>query len=350
MLDDLKYIHKKDAQDALGIAEKQWRHYQHRFDIDSHQSSVISHQSGFRGVVVAGMGGSALAASAFASIPGLSVPFLVVRDYNLPDYVTSDWLLICSSYSGNTEETLSVFSQAIERKDGPQIVCVSSGGQLAKLAAKHQLPSLKLPGGYQPRFTFGYQYAALLAVFEASGLAKGVRPILEEGSALVKKAIASWLPTVPVKDNLAKQIAHEIAGKSAVVYSSTPLLPAAYKWKISLNETAKNIAWCNAYPEFNHNEFLGWTSHPVQKPYQVIDLRSQHDHPQITKRFEISDKLLSGRRPAALVVNIPKGQEILHDMMWVVALGDFVSCYLALLNGLNPTPVDLIEKLKKELV
>ncbi len=347
MLDDLKCIHQKDTQDALGIAEKQWKQYQHRFDTGSPQHSVLSTQ--LRGVVVAGMGGSALAASAFASIPGLNVPFIVVRDYDLPEFVDEDWLLLCSSYSGNTEETISVFNQAIGRKSTPQMVCVSSGGQLSKLAAKHDLQNIKLPGGIQPRFTFGYQYAALTQMFESLGLIKGHSLIVQEGSELVKKAIAGWLPTVPSKDNLAKQIAHEIAGKSAVIYSSTPLFPAAYKWKISLNETAKNVAWCNSYSEFNHNEFLGWTSHPVQKPYQVIDLRSRHDHPQVTKRFEISDRLLSGKRPAALVVDIPKGQHILHDMMWVIALGDFVSCYLALLNGLNPTPVDLIEKLKKEL-
>ncbi len=346
MLDDLKYIHQKDTQDALGIAEKQWKQYTNSFELKAESLNL----SPVKGVVVAGMGGSALAASAFSAIPGLAVPLVVVRDYNLPEYVDDNWLLICSSYSGNTEETISIFNQALEKNEKPHMLCISSGGELAKLAAKHSLINVKLPGGIQPRFTFGYQYAALLAIFEAAGLVKGVRSTVEEGSALVKKAVAGWLPTVPAKENLAKKIAHEIAGKSAVIYSSTALFPAAYKWKISLNETAKNVAWCNAYPEFNHNEFLGWTSHPVQKPYQVIDLRSQHDHPQVTKRFEISDKLLSGKRPAALVVDIPKGQHILHDMMWVIALGDFVSCYLALLNGLNPTPVDLIEKLKKELI
>lgn len=347
MLDDLKYIHQRDAQDALGIAEKQWKQYVHDFDVSFEDLEKDKVQS----VVVAGMGGSALAATAISVVPGINKPFEVVRNYELPGYVDSSTLLICSSYSGNTEETLSALNQALSGAGArkPQIICISSGGELAKIAKNEGLIHIKLPGGLQPRFTFGYQYAALTEVFENLGLIKGLSSDLEEGSDLVKKAVANWLPTVPKKDNLAKQIAVELAGKSVVVYGGPKMFPAAYKWKISLNETAKNVAWCNQYPEFNHNEFMGWTSHPHQKPYAVVDLRSQHEHPQIQKRFEISEKLLSGKRPAPLVVDIPKGQTVLHDMMWAIALGDFVSVYLALLNGLNPTPVDLIEKLKKEL-
>jgi glucose/mannose-6-phosphate isomerase len=274
-----------------------------------------------------------------------------VRDYDLPKYVDENWLLICSSYSGNTEETLSVYKQArgLASIKRPKMVTVSSGGELAKLSKADGVLNIKLPGGFQPRFTFGYQYAALTQLLEHTGLIKGLSPILAEGSELVKKAITGWVPTIPQKENLAKQVALEIAGKSAVIYSGPKMFPACYKWKISLNETAKNVAWCNQYSEFNHNEFMGWTSHPEHKPYAVVDLRSKHEHPQIQKRFEVSERLLSGRRPAPIVIDIPKGQEIFHDMMWAIALGDFVSVYLALANGVNPTPVDLIEKLKAEL-
>jgi glucose/mannose-6-phosphate isomerase len=345
MLDDLKYIHQRDVQDALGVAEKQWKQYTHRYTLE------LPEDWDPQGFAVAGMGGSALAASAISSIPGTDVPFEVIRDYNFPEFVNENWLLICSSYSGNTEEDLSIFKQAmaLPLTKRPMMICVSSGGELAKLADKNDIPHVKLPGGFQPRFTFGYQYAALAQIMEAVGAAKGLTPLLERGSELVKKAVSQWEPTVPKKDNWAKQIAMEIAGKSAVIYSSAKLYAAAYKWKISMNETAKNVAWCNQYPEFNHNEFLGWTSHPEKKPYAVIDLRSQYDHPQIQKRFEISERLLSGKRPMPLVINIPKGEHVLHDMMWAIAFGDFVSIYLALANGVNPTPVDLIEKLKAEL-
>lgn len=347
MLDNLKYIHQRDSQDALGIAQKQWRQYQHSFDFEIEGLRIDD----LNGIAVAGMGGSALAAAAISAVPGFDKPFVVIRDYDLPNFVNDKWLLICSSYSGNTEETLSVYDQAKSRPvaSRPKMACISSGGKLAKLAESNGDVALKLPSGYQPRFTFGYQYAALAQLMEAMGVAKGLSSVVGEGSELVKKAVAGWEPTVAQKDNLAKRIAMEIAGKSAVIYASPRLFPAAYKWKISMNETAKNIAWCNQYPEFNHNEFMGWTSHPEAKPYAVVDLRSQHDHPQIQKRFTVSSKLLSGKRPAPVEVDIPKGQDVLHDLMWVIALGDFVSIYLALLNGVNPTPVDLIEKLKDQL-
>lgn len=348
MLDDLKYIHQRDGQDALGIAEKGWRQYVHKFDIEI---SWPDKDWRPKAVAVAGMGGSALAAVAFAKIPGLSIPFEVVRDYDLPGYVDDSHLLVCSSYSGNTEETLSVINQALALPESkrPRIACISSNGQLQKIAKNQNLTVVSLPSGYQPRFTFGYQYGALAQLFEKVGLVKGLGEQIEQAAEIVKKITQSWRPDVPVKENLAKRIALDLAGKSVVIYSSSQMFPAAYKWKISLNENAKNVAWCNQYPEFNHNEFLGWTSHPTQKPYAIVELKSQHDHPQIQKRFEVSDRLLSGRRPAPIVVDIPKGVSQLEDLMWVVALGDFVSIYLALANNVNPTPVDLIEKLKKDL-
>jgi len=137
-------------------------------------------------------------------------------------------------------------------------------------------------------------------------------------------------------------------GLSPVIYAGPLLSPVAYKWKISINENAKNVAWWNEFPEFNHNEFLGWSSHPVDKPYSVIDLRSSFEHERITKRMELTAKLLSGRRPAPMIVHA-EGDSLLEQLLYTMVLGDFVSIYMALLNGINPTPVELIEKFKIEL-
>ena len=126
------------------------------------------------------------------------------------------------------------------------------------------------------------------------------------------------------------------------------MFPAAYKWKININENAKNVAWASQYPEFSHNEFIGWTSHPQDKPYAIVDLRSNLEHLQVQKRFEITERMLSGRRPSPIVVDVA-GKNVLQQLLWAVMLGDFVSLYMALLNGLNPTPVDIIEKMKAEL-
>jgi glucose/mannose-6-phosphate isomerase len=346
MLDDLKFIHQKDAQDALGIAEKQPQQYIHPFQFEFQADDWKP-----TNVVVAGMGGSALAAIAIKNVPGISMPFEIVRDYELPSFVSQNTLLICSSYSGNTEETLSVVTQALhlEETKRPRMVLISSGGKLQEIAAEHHLSFIGLPIGFQPRHTFGFQYAALSQLFRRVGIMQEMYPPLDLSVESLKEAIAAWRPDVATKDNLAKQIAQEVMGRSVVIYAGPKLFPAAYKWKISFNENAKTVAWCNQYPEFNHNEFIGWSSHPIDKPYAVIDLRSQFENSRVLKRFELSAKLLSGLRPAPIVVDIPKGTTILEDMMWAIALGDFVTLYVALLNGLNPTPVDLIEKFKKEL-
>jgi glucose/mannose-6-phosphate isomerase len=172
---------------------------------------------------------------------------------------------------------------------------------------------------------------------------------LEAASNWLKEVLPKWDPTVPTKDNYAKQIAQDVLGKSVVIYANSKFFPAAYKWKISFNENAKSIAWCNQYSEFNHNEFLGWTNQPVEKPYAIIDLRSKLDNKQIQKRFVISEQLLSGKRPAPEVVNL-EGEDVIEQLIWAIALGDFVSLYTAILSGIDPTPVDLIEELKKRLI
>lgn len=345
-LDDLKYIHERDAQDALGIAEKQWQQYAFDFGFTHTFPRPI------KNIVVAGMGGSGLAAKAFHSWPGIDVPFEVIQGYEIPGYVDEHTLLVCSSYSGNTEETLSVLSEAIDAKRPPKkrpmVVVVASGGKLLQTAKKRKLPFVQLPPGYQPRMTFGYQLRALVEIVESSPLLAGALKQLDKASEFVKTAVVGWRPDVPVKKNLAKQLALELMGRSPVIYSGPLLYPASYKWKINFNENAKNVAWCNQYPEFNHNEFLGWTSHPPLKPYAVVELHSTFDHPRIQKRFAVTERLLSGKRPAAEVVTVA-GKTELEQLLWAVALGDFVSLYLALLNGLNPTPVDLIEKLKTSL-
>ncbi len=340
MLDDLKYIHQKDAQDALGIAEKQDQQLAQEFKIEGVKSDHVYN------IVFAGMGGSALAALLSTTWPTLPEPFEIVRNYTIPSYVDGDTLFIASSYSGNTEETLAALEEA--EKKGAQIAVISSGGKLAEIAEQKGYPLAKLPEGFQPRFATLYNLKAFLSITDAFGVTEGKAAELSKQADFIKQIVSNWRPDVATKDNQAKQLALDIVGKSAVVYAGNLLAPAAYKWKISFNENAKNLAWCNTLPEYNHNEILGWVSHPVDKPFSVIDLRSKFEHERTLKRFEITEKLLSGKRPSPLVVNA-EGQDTLQQLLWTVVLGDFVSLYLALLNGLNPTPVELIEKLKQAL-
>ena len=151
-----------------------------------------------------------------------------------------------------------------------------------------------------------------------------------------------------IDSNSAKALANELVGKTVIVYAGPKLWPVANKMKICINENAKNTAWCNQYPEFNHNEFIGWTSHPVEKPFAVVEIRSTLEHERVQKRFAVTEKLLSGNRPHPFVIN-PKGDSLVEQLLWTVGYADIVSVYLAILNGLNPTPVELVEKLKSEL-
>ncbi|MEK7602816.1 MAG: SIS domain-containing protein [Patescibacteria group bacterium] len=139
-----------------------------------------------------------------------------------------------------------------------------------------------------------------------------------------------------------------MVGKSVVIYAGSILAPVARKWKICINENAKHVAWWNQYPEFNHNEFIGWSSHPVDKPYCIVDLLSNLDHKRIQKRFEVTERMLSGKRPAAHNVHL-NGDSPIKQILWTSVLGDFVSIYLAVLNNVDPTPVDLVEKFKLAL-
>jgi glucose/mannose-6-phosphate isomerase len=341
MLDDLKLIHERDAQDALGIAEQQWQQLEVQFDLPDLAGN-------YSNVVFVGMGGSALAALIATTWPGVRVPFETSRTYTIPSYVGAGTLFIASSYSGNTEETLAALTAAEATE--ARIVVIAAGGKLADIAKEKGYPLALLPQLAQPRFAALASLKALVTILERAGVCATDNAIstLQQTSPFLREAVTSWLPTIPTAQNQAKQLALEVVGKSAVIYAGTLLYPAAYKWKISFNENAKNVAWCNSYPEFNHNEFMGWASHPTEKPYAVIDLRSDLEHERIQKRFEVSERLLSGRRPAPEIVNA-EGNSILEQLVWTIALGDFVSLYTALLNGINPTPVELIESLKKAL-
>ncbi len=341
MLDDLKLIHERDPQDALGVVEKQWQQLGHEFGVTT---------SGFTGIdniVLAGMGGSAWPAIYLNTWGRPTVPFEIIREYELPAYVGKNTLFISSSYSGNTEETLSALAEAENR--GAQIAIMAAGGQLAAIARDKGHAFFEIPGGIQPRMSSLFFLAGLVELLEPLGLVPaGKRAELQAAGDWLKQQITAWGATIPTKQNTAKQLALELIGKSIVVYSGPKLFPAANKFKICLNENAKNVAWVNQYPEFNHNEFIGWSSHPIDKPYAVVEIRSNLEHDRVQKRFVVSERLLSGKRPAPNVV-VPQGETHLQQLLWTSNFCDYVSLYVAILNGINPTPVDLVEDLKKLL-
>lgn len=340
VLDNANVIAQRDPQDALGVVSKQCDYFGLEFDAQFQPTSDVAN------IVWAGMGGSALPMVVVQSWPQTKIPFEIVRNYDIPPYVGSNTLFVASSYSGNTEETLSALAQA--ESAGAQIVIVAAGGKLAEIATQKNYPLFAIPAGIQPRMaTFAF-VAAFAQIIRPLGVASADISELKRVGEWLRQKVTSWTAEVPIEHNYAKQLAQKLMGKTTVMYAGPKLFPAANKWKICMNENAKNTAWVNQYPEFNHNEFIGWSSHPIEKLFAVVEIRSTLEHDRVVKRFEVTERLLSGMRPAPIVVT-PEGDSLLQQLAWSFALGDFTSIYLALLNGVNPTPVELVEKLKTEL-
>lgn len=341
MLDDTNVLKQRDPKDMLGVIATEYE----QLTID--MSVTRAEENGFvpENIVVAALGGSALAAEMARDWLQLPVPLEIVSGYEVPAYVNSKTLVVAVSYSGGTEETLSAVANA-EMK-GARIAAVSAGGRLIEVANKHSYPAVVLPQNMQPRMGVLFNLRALVTVFESYGLVESASAEMAANADWLQEEMAAWHPDVPEADNYAKQLAQKAVGKTTIVYGGI-LSAAAHKWKVAVNENAKNTAFYNVLPEFCHNEFTGWTSHPVDKPFAVFDLRSSFDHPQVQKRFEIADRLLSGKRPKAEVVEV-KGENLITQFAWASVLSDYVSTYLAVLNNVDPTALDLVDKMKKEL-
>ena len=345
MLDDANVLKQRDKSDALGVAANLYAQVSY--------DAVLTHADHdgrpIESIVVAGMGGSALGAEVLKVLlaGSLKVPFEVIKGYALPAYVNKTTLVIASSHSGNTEETVSCLQEAIKRDC--QIAVTATGGRLKEIADEHEILFAPIHGGTQPRMGMIYNLRSVLKILVTFGVVeKRVYAYMAKLENWLHKESDLWTKEVATEHNYAKQLALISVGKTPVFYAGTLMAPVAYKWKISWNENAKNVAFWNYLPEFNHNEFLGWTSHPVEKPFAVFDLVSELENPRILKRFALSDKLLSGRRPKSTIVPIA-GDTLAKQLLWGCILADFVSIYVGILNNVDPTQVDLIEKFKKEL-
>jgi glucose/mannose-6-phosphate isomerase len=343
MLDQPDFIARYDKSDVLGVMGRLPEQLSHDYpDIPG-----LSEMGSPTSIVLAGMGGSAQPGEFIKTWLGerLKVPFVIARDYTLPGFVGADTLVICSTYSGNTEETLSALKQAEER--GAKIVCMASGGKMVDAARAGGHPLFELPTDLQPRMAVLYAVRAMTTLLERAGLVSGaLEELAESGKWLKAQDLGQWAAKVPEQDNAAKQIASELVGHPVVVYAGAVLAFAAMKLKIAFNENAKNIAFYNYFPELNHNEFQGWLN-PQNSGLKVVELRSSLDHPRVQRRFDVTNKLLSNVWKPIEVQAV--GETPLQQLVWTIALGEHVATYLAILNQVDPEPVDLVEDFKKEL-
>ncbi|MFA4965290.1 MAG: bifunctional phosphoglucose/phosphomannose isomerase [Thermoleophilia bacterium] len=300
------------------------------------------------GVVICGMGGSAIGADlVLACLPELPVPAAVVRGYELPAWAGPETLVIAVSYSGGTEETLACATAALTRGATP--VCVASGGRLAALAGEHSLPLVLVPGGGQPRAAVGALAMPLLAALEAAGLCAAAEGDVDEAAAVLRAAGEGCAPEAGAEANPAKRLARALFRRLLVVYGAGLTVPAARRWKGQVNENAKAPAFWNELPELDHNELMGWSSlPPVSAATTAVFLEDAAADPRLRRRAELTAAEVR-RHGLAVEMVTARGASRLARLFSLVQLGDYVSFYLAVLYGVDPTPVTAIEEFKAEL-
>ncbi|MBC7099580.1 bifunctional phosphoglucose/phosphomannose isomerase [Candidatus Bipolaricaulota bacterium] len=297
--------------------------------------------SGFSQVLCVGMGGSGITGDLLGRL--LSVPVFSFRGYRVPGYIGEETLLVGVSYSGNTEETLSAFEEGLSRTR--RALAISSGGKLRELCARRKIPWIGIPSGYQPRAALGYLLFTLLSVLRRLGAA---HLDLKEALEVLAGQARALGPASP--GNRAQAIAQALAGGVPLIYGTNGNTgPVAFRWKTQINENAKQPAFWAELPELCHNEIVGWElAERVLPGGRVVFLRSGHDHPRVQARIEILKEVLLRRGLSYLEVE-GEGESEAAQLFSLLYLGDWVSVYLALLNGVDPTPVRPIQELKERL-
>lgn len=297
-------------------------------------------KSPLKNIVISGLGGSGIGGSIVNELLAQQcpLPILVNKDYQLPAFVGPDTLLIISSYSGQTEETLSAMQQGIQQK--AQIACISSGGKVLELARQHQFDFIEIPGGFPPRSCLGYSLVQLIRILQAKGLAG------EELNSDLDRSIDLLEKEQEAIKQLAQNLAPSLLDKIPVIYSLGSCEAVAVRFRQQINENSKMLCWHHNLPEMNHNELVGWTQ--KNEALAVLSFQTRFDHPRTVKRYEICKPLF--QQYASSVNDLhAKGQSRLEQFLYLVHLGDWISCYLADLRGIDPVEVNVINHLKSEL-
>ena len=301
------------------------------------------------GIVILGLGGSAISGDLVSTLvrDECSVPIFVNRDYDLPAFVSAQTLVVASSYSGNTEETLSAFRQALHR--GARLMAITTGGELADLCQREALPLITFDYESQPRAALGYSFVTLLSVIQELGYVSDKSAQLEDGIISLERLGSEIGLQVPEADNPAKQLARRLQGKLPVIYGAGPLSEVARRWKCQLNENSKNWALWDVLPELNHNAVSGYEFPGSLAPeMHVLILASDLYQPRHRVRMEVTGEILDQHGIAHEAIHI-RGASPLSQVLWAIHFGDFGSYYLAALNGVDPTPVRAISYLKRRL-
>jgi glucose/mannose-6-phosphate isomerase len=296
------------------------------------------------GLVVCGMGGSAIGADlASAAIgPRARRPIRVVRDYAPEPWLGADSLVLCASYSGNTEETLEAFELA--GWAGARRVALTTGGELAGAAAAQGVPVLGLPTGLQPRAAVGYMLTGALEVATRCGAAPDLGAEVDSACRLLERLAEEWGPG---RGSEAEWLAENLA-ETTVVYGAGSTVPVAVRWKAQLNENAKLAAFDGALPEVDHNEICAWRDDGGPMQMGAVFLEQPDQHPRVRRRIALTAEIVESAGARVERVQA-RGQHAFERLLSLVMLGDLVSVYRAVIDGVDPTPVEAIERFKRRL-
>lgn len=346
-LTNIKQIDKSDMLDLLLDFPMQIKA---AADI-AKNSRILFEKKDFTNIVFAGLGGSAIGADLVRSYlySESKLTINVHREYDLPAYVDSSALVFISSYSGNTEETLSAYVQAKEK--GACVIAISSGGTLKEYANKDGVAFIQIPQGLPPRCALGYLSIIPLCILFQLGLIKDVNWAINQTARVLEELKDKNInPRIGLKDNLSKFIASKIFNKFAIIYSSSMHFDVcATRLRGQLNENSKALASSHTFPEMNHNEIVGWQNpKKLFKDFVVLMLRDKNIHPRVGRRMDITKEIL--KKEGVAVIEIwSRGEELLSRIFSLIYIGDFISYYLAILYGIDPTPVERVTYLKNRL-
>jgi glucose/mannose-6-phosphate isomerase len=336
------FIKKHDTQNQFKVLQETYKQVSDAWSNTFDVSSIKNHK--FSSIVFCGLGGSAISGDLLCDyLSGeLTISFTVIRGYHLPSFVNEETLVIISSYSGNTEETISCFEQALKKKS--KIVAITSGGKIGEIAKTNKLPVVNLQSGFQPRYSLGQSFFSLLKLMQELGFAN------ENNN--VKMIINLWekrAQDYSSENNPAAQIAKDLVGFIPVIYSSEFLTSTGYRLKCQMNENAKLQAFHNSIPEMNHNEIIGWESFKEKQfNAKVFYLMDKDYHPQVLKRFEALREMLAEQKVEVIPLSSDQASKKVR-IMDLIFLSDWISFYTSVLRGFDPSEIDFIHRMKKLL-
>ncbi len=349
LLEDLGIINRLDTAHMFGRLDEFSSHIQKSLDLFESNRPELFYK--IDQVIISGMGASGLSGDIIQALyrDKVDLPIFVNKEYELPKWSRKNTLTIFLSYSGETEETISTFKQAYQKKC--KIFCITSGGKLEEMCKKREVPTLIIPKGFQPREALMYLLFPTILFLKKTGVVKTVIDHdIEESISIAQLVSDENNLSVSFNQNQAKKIASQLYKSIPQIYGWGIYTPIANRWRTQLNENSKLVAHEHSIPECNHNDIVGWSSNPeVSKQFSAVLFRDKSEESlYLTARLDFMKSLFADTVQHTFEIH-PRGKTRLAKMLYILLFGDYVSCYLAMLRGVDPSVIDAIVELKNRL-